>query len=649
MSKLLIAASRDQLPVVIAELYRRHLFHIEEFVDAGSEDYEGFKIGSPLAGASEASTDLVKIRAIENAIAVNPDDVESRAAANRSTLKARIERELPSIEHEVEELTGKRSKLETQTKDLEQRVAELTPFAEVPIELELLRGYKAFSVFTGYVARDAVISVPSEVHFAKGKDRSFIIAVVPTDKRSEVEKTLQEAAFQAVQIPAESGFAKAAIAEYNEKIAAIAQEVSGITKKLAEDREKHTGFLVACEELLRAEVEQTEAPLRFATTKQTFVAEGWVPAADVDGITADLMKAAGGKIFVTVLPTDFGHDSVPVEYNNPEFAKPTQLLIDVYARPRYTEIDPTLMVSIVFPLFFGLILGDVGYGLILLAMSYGLRKFLKGEGGRQMLTVLRNASLSTIVFGFLFSEFLGFPIPGLEPILFSRHLMGGEGGHGPAIPQLMVMSIWIGILHITLGRVLGMVNHARQDHGEHRVKAVLANFGWLAVMWGLIIAIWSVAAIPLMPDLTGLPHVIPGINAGIVAGVIFVVIGVVFIARDSVLEIVEIPTIVSHVLSYARIVAVGLSSVAIAMVVNFMSITMFIEPQLKNFSIFSIFIIIAGLAVFLIGHALNTALGILGGGLHSIRLHYVEFFTKFYKGGGKKYNPFGMKRRFTEE
>jgi V/A-type H+-transporting ATPase subunit I len=230
----------------------------------------------------------------------------------------------------------------------------------------------------------------------------------------------------------------------------------------------------------------------------------------------------------------------------------------------------------------------------------------------------------------------------------SRHLVAETGGHGPMIPELMVMSIWIGILHITLGRIFGMINHARQDHGEHRIKAVLANFGWLAVMWGILIAIWSIAALPLMPDLTGLPAVVSMVNLGGVVGAVLIVIGVLFIARDSVLEVVEIPTIISHVLSYARIVAVGLSSVAIAMVVNFIAIGMFIEPQLKNFSTFSIFIIIAGLVIFLSGHALNTALAVLGGGLHSIRLHYVEFFTKFYKGGGKKYTPFGMKRRFTE-
>jgi V/A-type H+-transporting ATPase subunit I len=219
----------------------------------------------------------------------------------------------------------------------------------------------------------------------------------------------------------------------------------------------------------------------------------------------------------------------------------------------------------------------------------------------------------------------------------------------------MILSIWIGIVHITLGRVLGMYNHARQDHGHHRTLAVMANFGWLAVMWGILITIWSTVAMPLMPNLTGLvllatiPPVGFGLNAGHVVGIALLVAGIVCIARESVLEVIELPTIVSHVLSYARIVAVGLSSVAIAMVVNFMSITMFIEPQLENLTIPGIFIILAGIAVFVFGHALNTALGILGGGLHSIRLHYVEFFTKFYKGGGRKYIPFGMKRRFTEE
>ncbi len=649
MSRLLIVASRDRMAPVVAELYRHHLFHIEEFVEAGAVGYEGFKIGTPLSGASEASVDLVKIRAIENATSIHGDDIDSAKTCTSTELKSRIERELPLLEKEVEDLIVRRSQLDTRVKENEQKIAEIRPFLTVPVDLDLYRGYSGFVVFAGYVAREVKLSVPCEISYSPGKDKNFIVIVAPAGQRSEVERALQEAAFQPVQIPEEYGAPQARIDYYSSEISTMKKEIEEIVKKLDAVRTKHSGFLVACEEFLKAEVEQTEAPLRFATTKQTFVAEGWVPSDRVDAVTTDLVKATEGKIYVTVLPIDFEHDSVPVEYNNPSFAKPTQVLMDVYSRPKYTELDPTLLVSIVFPIFFGLILGDVGYGLILLAMSLGLRKFLKGEEGRYLLTVLRNASISSIFFGLLFSEFLGFAIPGLKPILPSRHLMVEHGGHGPMIPDLMILSIWIGILHITLGRILGIINHSRQDHGEHRTKAMCANFGWLAVMWGVLIAIWSIAALPLMPNLTGLPSMISIVNIGGVAGAVFAVLGILLIARDSVLEVVEIPTIISHVLSYARIVAVGFSSVAIAMVVNFISIGMLIQPQLENFSIFSIVIIIAGLVVFLMGHALNTVLGILGGGLHSIRLHYVEFFTKFYKGGGVKYVPFGMKRRFTED
>jgi V/A-type H+/Na+-transporting ATPase subunit I len=655
MSRLLIAASRDQMSLVIAELYRHNLFHIEEYVDAGAEGYEGFKIGSPLSGASEKSADLIKIRAITNTAAISADDVEAGPCCSQDELQTRIEQELPSLEREVEELSVRRSRLDTRVKEIEQKITEITPFLDVPVDLNLYHGYKRFTTIAGYVSSEVTLNVPCEMHLAKGKEKNFLVVVYPTEQKGDVERSLAEAGFQSVPVPDESGSAKGRIDFYTNEIAALNKEVAEINTQLESVKQKHSAFLVACEELLKAEVDQTEAPLRFATTRQTFVAEGWVPTEKVAEMTNSLVHVTEGKIFVTVLPTDPEHDSVPVEYNNPDFAKPTQVLMDVYSRPRYTEVDPTLMISIVFPLFFGLIVGDVGYGLIFLAMSLGLRKYLKGEAGGQMLTVLRNASISTIFFGIMFSEFLGFAIPGWNPVVYSRHLMSEHGGHGPNIPELMVLSIWIGIVHLTLGRILGMYNHAQQDHGHHRTLAVMANFGWLAVMWGIILAIWSSAAIPLMPSLTGLPVVatVPGlgfgVNVGHVIGLVLILVGVVFIARESVLEIIELPTIVSHVLSYARLVAVGLSGVAIAMVVNYMTFEMFINPALENFTLVSIVMIIVGLGIFLFGHLLNIALSILGGGLHSIRLHYVEFFTKFYKGGGQKYNPFGIKRRFTEE
>jgi V/A-type H+-transporting ATPase subunit I len=650
MSKLLIAGTKDQLGPVIAELYHHNLFHIEDFVEAAAEEgYEGFKIGTPLAGASEASVDLIKIRAIQNAFSIRSEDFEVRQRQKQSGLQVMIERYLPNIAQEVEGLTLQRTKLETNIKEFEQKINELVPFVGIPVNLDLYRGYSSLVVFAGYVNKEVTLSVPHERFFTKGKGRNFIVVIAPSPQRNVVEGALQESGYQAVTIPDESGVPQERISFYSSQITLFKKEIEDISRKLDAMKENHAGFLFACEEILKVQVDQAEAPLRFATTNETFVAEGWVPSMNVETITQDLVKATGGKILVTELAKG-EHDIVPVEYNNPSFARPSQLLMDTYSRPKYTELDPTIMISIVFPIFFGLILGDVGYGLLLLALCFGLRKFMKGEGGQQLIAVLRNASISSIFFGVLYSEFLGFPCP-WPYLLPSRHLNIGAHatGHGPDIPGLMMMAVWIGILHITIGRVLGMVNHAQQDHGAHRTKAVLANFGWICVMWGILIVIWSMVPMPYMPDFTTMPAVIMGFNIAGVIGALMLVVGVVFIARDSGLELVELPSIISHVLSYARIVAVGLSSVAIAMVVNFISIGMLIEPQLESITIIGVVFIIIGIGVFLIGHALNMALGILGGGLHSIRLHYVEFFTKFYKGGGKKYSPLGLNRRFTED
>ena len=656
MSRLLIVASKDQMAPITQALYSTHLFHIEDYVADGREGYEGFAIGKPLEGASEASGDLVKVRSIANVFAIAPDSIEPAGRKRQADIKNVIERELPAIEKELGDFTARRGKLETLVKECEAKISEITPFAQIPADLSVYSGYERFTVIAGYVAKNVTIPDPAEFRIVAGKTNHFIVAIVPNEKRNDVERQLQEAGFVAAPIPSESGMPQARINEYKGKIHEAQAEITSINLNIDAIRQKHADFLVACEEVLKADVEQAEAPLRFATTDQTFVAEGWVPSGTVADVTDAVMKASGTKAYVTELPVG-AHDVVPVEYNNPKFAQPSQFFMDIYARPKYTEIDPTLMLSIVFPIFFGLILGDVGYGLILLALCFALRKYIKGVDGEYFLKIIRNASIVSIFFGFLNSEFLGFSM-GYAPLSFSRHLAAEGGGHGPLIPELLILAIWIGILHISLGRILGMVNHARQDHGEHRTKAVLANFGWLAVMWGLLIIIWSAISMPLMPNLihfpllakiAGLPMGVQGINATMVLGGVMILAGVVFIARDSVLEVVELPTIISHVLSYARLVAVGLSSVAIAMVVNFIAIGMLIEPQLEHISIVGIIVILAGVVVFILGHALNTALGILGGGLHSIRLHYVEFFTKFYKGGGLKYNPFGLKRRFTEE
>ena len=641
MRRLLIAAPKGEIDTIISELYRHNIYHIEDFV-AESEAPEALSIGHPLSGASDAASALIKVRAIENACGIDPDNVEVRGKLPASKVRAMIRTDLPVIQKEAEELIGSRSILEARQKEHEQRARELEPFAAIPLDLELYRGYTRFAVFAGHIAHDVEIDVPHEKYFSDRVVGNMIVVVVQTEHREQVERTLLDAGFQAIPVPEETGAPVDRLRAHADEVQRINGEIAAVNEKIAGIRERHTDFLVACDELLTADVERAEAPLRFATTEETFITEGWVPDDQADGIQEALERATNGRIYIEELEIE-DDTRVPVEYENPSFASPTQVLIDLYARPRYSELDPTLMVAIVFPIFFGLILGDVGYGAILLALSLGLRKFLKGDEGRMLLKVLSISSISSIIFGILYSEFFGYALP-WDAMFFSRHLnIGGEvHGHGPQVVELMILSIWIGILHITFGRTLGMVNALKFHHGKHATKAAIANAGWLGTMWGILILIWSFFPMPMMPDLTGFP-------VAIAVGVVLLVAGVLGIAQENALEIVELPTIISHVLSYTRLVAVGLSSVAIAMVVNYIAIGMMIQPQLEAITPVGVIFIIFGVLVLFMGHALNTALGLLGGGLHSLRLHYVEFFTKFYKGGGIKYNPFGMKSKFTEE
>ena len=647
MRRLLIAVPKGEIDTVIRELYWHNIYHIEDFVPE-SESPDELSIGHPLPGASDAASALIKVRAIENACGIDPDSVEIKEKIPASKVRERIRTDLPAIRKEVEGLVATRSKLEAQKKEHEQRAKELEPFAALPLDLELYRGYIRFTVFTGHIRRDVVIDVPHEKYFSDKVDGNMIAVVVPNEHREEVERTLLDSGFQAIPVPEEAGAPADRLKSHIDEAREATTGIAGVNQRLAEIRDRHADLLVACDELLTADVERAEAPLRFATTEETFITEGWVPEDRADRIRAALEKATNGRIYIGELAID-DDAKVPVEYENPSFASPTQVLMDIYARPRYSELDPTLMVAIVFPIFFGLILGDVGYGAILLALSLGLRKFLKGDEGRMLLSVLMYASVSSIIFGILYSEFFGAALP-WPALIFNRHLnIGTVGGHPPQITELMILAIWIGILHITLGRILGMVNARKFHHGRHAAKAAIANAGWIGTMWGILLMIWAFYAIPLMPDLTGLPVVAMGLNVAAVAGAALLVAGILGIFQENALELVEIPTIISHVLSYARLVAVGLSSVAIAMVVNYIAIGMMIQPQLEAITPLGVIFIIFGVLVLFMGHALNTALGLLGGGLHSLRLHYVEFFTKFYKGGGKKYNPFGMKSKFTEE
>ena len=205
MSHLLIAASIEQMDPVIRELYSHRVFHIEDFVEQEGEEYEGLRIGNPLPGATEASTRLIRIRSIESTFGVRSEDLTPDKRRSAAMLRAEIDRDLAAIGNEVDELLATRSRLDASLKEREQQVRELQPFAAVPLDIDMYRGYERIAVFTGRIPRDLEIPVPHEKIFSGSKEGNFIAVFTPLENRHEVEDVLLAHQFTADPCTAGNG------------------------------------------------------------------------------------------------------------------------------------------------------------------------------------------------------------------------------------------------------------------------------------------------------------------------------------------------------------------------------------------------------------------------------------------------------------
>jgi len=380
-------------------------------------------------------------------------------------------------------------------------------------------------------------------------------------------------------------------------------------------KEKSSHFL-QYEDFLSSEIDKMEAPLRFTTSTNTFLVEGWISENKFNPLQKTIKNKFGDRVHLEKVKYS-DQESIPVEFKHPSPVKPFELLLDLFEYPKSREIDPTFAIFITFPLFYGIMLGDIGYGLIIFLSSLLLKKKFKTEGWKMLLGILEYSSLYTIAFGLIDGEFFGFDI---------FHLLEIEeifGIHMPIIDRIvdfmpvLILSISIGVLHILLGLILGFIN-IKKAHGIK--EAILEKGSWIILIISFIVIVISSFFSQALIYLGG------GL---LVISIILLLLGEGFIG------LIEIFGIMSNILSYVRLMAIGLSSVGIAIVIN--SIVM--DIVIPKGGVF----ILLGYIILIVGHVGNIMLGILASFLHALRLHYVEFFTKFYEGGGIKFKPFGTK------
>ncbi|MFB6218455.1 MAG: V-type ATP synthase subunit I [Halobacteriaceae archaeon] len=727
MSKVSVTGARRVMPEVIEAVHDRNLLHLSEY---GGE-FEGFEGGDPVEGAESASEKLVTVRSLESILGVTGAD------AGPPRIVENLDEELAAVREAVNELDDRRNELRDDRRAVEDAIETAEPFVDLGIDLDLLEGYDHLDVAVGIGDREAVEralhespDVGAHEVFPR-EDAAHDTVAAFAYPAGSLEDALVGVEFSAIEVPDPGDGPvdpEAYVAELEHEREEIDSKLERVESELEELRVEHAGFLLAAEERLAIEVQKAEAPLNFATTERAFVAEGWVPTARYDEFEAAVREAVGDSVDIEEVEradyadyapgahhdeeaaadggTTIGDDGPPVVQNNHPLFKPFELLVETINRPQYGEIDPTVVLFLTFPAFYGFMIGDLGYGLLYTGIGYWLYSSFDSAAFRSLGGIAMWAGGFTALFGVLYGEIFGFHV--LGELLWGTEEHAGlllTLGHPPIEKGLnalefaqlwLAVSLVVGIVHLGTGWLFGFANDAR-GHGLR--DAVLEDVGPLLLMVGVIGWVFSTHLEGVKPDFlfavlsrSGAP--IPGTSGatatteqvafalgfsgfsadvGIAALAVAAAGFVLLVAGEGAVGLLESPTYaLVNVLSYTRIAAVLLAKAGMAFVVNLLVVGAYSEKGEVHFMlthgpewvaghhadatiVFPGMIhsgvggVLGGLVVLVVGHLLVLALGVTSAGLQAVRLEYVEFFSKFYEGGGTEYEPFGYERTHTAE
>lgn len=431
------------------------------------------------------------------------------------------------------------------------------------------------------------------------------LLLVPVADAARVEQLLARSGVHEIPLPGgvEASHLASAIPGLRQRRDALDAELL--------DLRRQRGALVAdaAPELNRARaaahdrIRELEARGHASETPRSFVLEGWVPAAALPRITQALTTRFGNTVAVEeVGQEEWRGEAAPVVLRNPRLFQPFEVLTRTLPLPSYGSIDPTPFVAVFFPMFFGLILGDIGYGLVLAALATVLhRRSRRGSTARAIAEILGPCAAFAIAFGVAFGEFFG----DLRRHWFGLHAVVLD--REKALLPFLGLAIAIGLVHVLLGLVLGIVNASR-GHPRLAVGRGVALLMVLLVVAALLAAFRVVPRGLMTPAVVGLLVAFP-----------------VLVIVEGIVAPIELLSTLGNILSYARIMALGTASVMMAVVAN----------RLAG----SFGSVLVGVLFGLLFHLVNFALGIFAPTVHGLRLHYVEFFGKFYSPGGVQYQP----------
>lgn len=361
--------------------------------------------------------------------------------------------------------------------------------------------------------------------------------------------------------------------------------------------------------------------VKYEKTIETIVIEGWVRIDTLEEVEKAVKEQTEYYDIEFSDPTD--DEVVPTYTKNKKFVSQFETITDMFSKPNSKELDPNPVMSVWYWFLFGMMMGDAGYGIMMIVFCLILKKLMKPKGNTlKLMNIIMYSGVPTIFWGIMFGSYFGFN-PQTD---LGLNIWYWFNPMEDPIKMLLV-SVAIGALHLITGLVVKMIENIKDGN---IIDMLAKNVSWILILLGI--------GAYFLNSMVGIVMV----GIGVLLIILFAghtkksILGK---ALGGILGLYDVTSYMGDLLSYSRIMALAMSSAAVAVVMNTLA-------QMVGGSVVGM---IFAAIIFLVGHVFNLVLGLLSAYVHDSRLQYIEFYGKFYEGGGVDFKPLSIETKYIKE
>lgn len=554
-----------------------------------------------------------------------------------------------NIYRKCKELDGTLTELKSRENHIEGIKDQLTEWKELNIKIQDLEGTKNTKLIFGFVSSKDYISCLEEItkigkeidikKFDEDNKRCKVMIIYVPEYHLPLKKILGKYNFEYHKFPPElEGTPIEAIKNIFIELKDIKEKRETVVYASRKLYKNNLSLYIAFDHLFISK-NRKDIEKYFKQTKNVIILEGWILEKDIDLLKKKLLEQYHEIEILFSDPKE--NEDIPVALNNNKLVKPFEVITELYGIPKYHELDPTPLLMPFFFIFFGMCLSDAGYGLIVAGSFYFGARIFNIEGmAKKFFDLLVLGGIASFIAGAFMGSWLGNSLDFLpHQIIFIRDILLDKVALINPITNpmpILILSLILGIIQIYTGiitRFIGNVKNKKLTDG------LMDQGSWLLLITGfLIFAIAQgfsfsklIVSLSKYMMVGGVLSII--FSQGRANKNIFMRIGA------GILALYNVTGYLSDVLSYSRLFALGLATGIIGVVVNTL-VSLVKDIPYVGF----IFVIL----VYFGGHLFNIIISALSAFIHSARLQYVEFFTKFYEGGGTAFIPFKIETKYIK-